>query len=122
MVQALPTDEIKVFKVCDTLDYTSSSSTKGYIYTIDVKYNDELKEKTNKYPFFPERQKLTVISSQTIKMKIKRRNINEKLMLKLTDKNGYVIDGEMLDWYLASGLKLEDIKVKKKLEYSKSEW
>ena len=35
-------------------------------------------------------------------------------MLKLTDKNGCVIDGEMLDWYLASGLKLEDIKVKKK--------
>ena len=75
MVQTLPTGEIKV---CDTLDYTSSSSTKGYIYTIDVKYNDELKEKTNKYPFFPERQKLTVISSQTIKMKIKRKDINPR--------------------------------------------
>ena len=43
-------------------------------------------------------------------------------MLKLTDKNDYVIDGEMLDWYLASGLKLEDITIKRKLEYSKSEW
>ena len=42
MVQALPTGEIKV---CDTLNYTSSISTKGYIYTIDVKYNDELKQK-----------------------------------------------------------------------------
>ena len=28
----------------------------------------------------------------------------------------------MLDWYLASGLKLEDITIKQKLEYSKSEW
>ena len=28
----------------------------------------------------------------------------------------------MLDWYLASGLKLEDITVKQKLEYGKSEW
>ena len=37
MVQALPTGEIKV---CD-LVYTSSSSTKGYIYTIDIKYNDD---------------------------------------------------------------------------------
>ena len=54
IVQALPTGEIKL---CDTLDYTSSSSTKGYIYTIDVKYNDELKEKTNKYLFFPEKTK-----------------------------------------------------------------
>ena len=43
-------------------------------------------------------------------------------MLKLTDKVDYVIDGEMLDWYLASGLKLKDITIKQKLEYSKSEW
>ena len=43
MVQALPTGEIKV---CDGNDYTQPSSTKGYIYTIDVKYNDELKQKT----------------------------------------------------------------------------
>ena len=73
MVQALPTGEIKV---CDTLDYTISSSTKGYIYTIDVKYNDEMKEKTDKYPFFPEKTKAKLISLQTIKMKIKRKDIN----------------------------------------------
>ena len=59
MVQALPTGEIKV---CDTLnpetglaDTVYTSSTKGYIYTIDIKYNDDLKQKTNKYPFFPEK-------------------------------------------------------------------
>ena len=68
MVQALPTGEIKV---CDTLDYTSSTSTKGYIYTIDVKYIDELEQKTKKYPFFQKRQWLTLISLQTIKMKKK---------------------------------------------------
>ena len=42
--------------------------------------------------------------------------------MKLTDKNDYVIHGEMLDWYLASGLKLEDITIKQKLEYRNSEW
>ena len=42
-------------------------------------------------------------------------------MLKLTDENDYVTDGEMLDWYLASGFKLEDITIQQKLEYSKSE-
>ena len=52
MVQALPTGEIKV---CESNDYTQSSYTKGYIYTIDVKYNDELKQKTKKYPLFPEK-------------------------------------------------------------------
>ena len=43
-------------------------------------------------------------------------------MLKLTDKVDYVIDGEMLDWYLDKRLKLDDITIKQKLEYSKSEW
>ena len=40
-------------------------------------------------------------------------------MLKLTDKVDYVIDGEMLDWYLDHGLKFEDITIQQKLEYSK---
>ena len=120
MVQALPTGEIKV---CD-LVYTSSSSTKGYIYTIDIKYNDDLKQKTNKYPFFPEktRAKIGQFTDYQNVNKKKGYKPNEKLMLKLTDKVDYKIDGEMLDWYLAGGLKLEDITIKQKLEYSKSEW
>ena len=32
-------------------------------------------------------------------------------MLKLTHKEDYVIDGEVLDWYLDNGLKLEDITI-----------
>ena len=28
----------------------------------------------------------------------------------------------MLDWYLDNGLKLEDITIQQKLEYSKNEW
>ena len=120
MVQASSTGEIKV---CDTLDYTSSSSTKGYIYTIDVKYNDELKHKTKKYPFFPEKTKANIDQFTDYQTENKKKGYkpNEKLMLKLTDKNDYVIDGEMLDWYLASGLKLEVITIKQKLQYSKSE-
>ena len=64
MVQALPTGEIKVCEprsgFNDDLVYTSSSSTKGYIYTIDIKYNDVLKQKTKKYPFFPEKTKASI--------------------------------------------------------------
>ena len=121
MVQALPTGEMKV---CDALDYTSSISTKGYIYTIDVKYNDELKQKTEKCPFFPENTKANIDQFTDYQNENKKKgyNPNEKLMLKLTDKVDYVIDGEMLDWYLASGLKLEYITIKQKLEHSKSEW
>ena len=121
MVQILPTGEIKV---CDGNDYTQSSSTKGYIYTIDVKYNDELKQKTKKHPFFPEKTKANIDQLTDYQNENKKKGYkpNEKLMLQLTDKVDFVIDGEMLDWYLASGLKLEDITIEQKLEYSKSEW
>ena len=112
MVQALPTSEIKVCDgndlgtglACDEqssfADYTQSSSTKGYIYTIDVKYNDELKQKTKKYPLFPEKTKAHIHQfTDYQKEKKKGYKPNEKLMLKLADKNDNVIDGEMLDWY-----------------------
>ena len=120
MVQALPNGEIKV---CDGKDFTQSSSTQGCIYTIDVKYNDELKQKTKKYPFFPEKTKAITDHFTDYQNGNKRKGYkpNEKLMLNLTDKNDYVIDGEILYWYLASGLKLEDITIKQKLEYNKSE-
>ena len=52
----------------------------------------------------------------------KRYKPNEKVMLKLTDKEDYEIDGEMIDCYLDNGLRFEDITIKQKLQYSKSEW
>ena len=127
-VQALPTSENKV---CDQRSgfaddpvYTRSSCNTGYIYTIDIKYNDELKQKTKKYPFFPEKTKACVDQFTDYQNVNKKKGYkpNEKLMLKLTDKVDYVIDGEMLDSYLDHGLKLEDITIKQKLEYSKREW
>ena len=57
MVQALPTGEIEVFY---GPVYTRSGSNTGYIYTIDINYNDEFKKKTKKYPFFPEKTKCDI--------------------------------------------------------------
>ena len=81
-----------------------------------------MKQKTNKYPLFPEKTKANVDQFTDYQNVHKKEGYepNEKLMSKLKDKVDYVIDGEMLDWYLSSGLKLEDITIKQKLEYSKS--
>ena len=38
-------------------------------------------------------------------------------MIKFTDKEDYVKDGEMLDWFLSNGLRSENIIIKQKLEY-----
>ena len=70
MVQALPTGEIKV---CEELGYTRSSSNTGYIYTIDIEYSDELKQKTNKYPFFPEKTSMCRSIYRLSKCKYKER-------------------------------------------------
>ena len=64
MLQALRTGEISV---CDDKNYNGSipspstrSKSIGYIYTIDIKYNDDLEQKTKKYPFFPETTKANI--------------------------------------------------------------
>ena len=127
-VQALPTGEISV---CDNNpgtgfadNYTRSSSNTVFTYTIDIKYDNDLKLKTKKYPFFPEKTRANIGQFTDYENLNKKKGYkpNEKLMPKLTDKIDYVIDGEMLDWYLDHGLRLEDIKINQKLEYSKSEW
>ena len=94
IVQALPTGEIKV---CDNPVYTRPSSNTGYTYTIDIKYNDELKQKTKKYPFFPEKTKANIDQLTGYQNKNKKKGCkpNENLTIKLTDKLDYVIDGEM---------------------------
>ena len=37
-------------------------------------------------------------------------------MLNLTDKVDYVIDGEMLDWYLGNELRMKNVTIQQNLE------
>ena len=121
MVQALPTGEIKV---SDNNSYTRSNSNKGYIGTIDINYNDELKQKAKKYPFFPEKTKgdINQFTDYQNENKKKGPKPNRKLRIKLTEKEDYIFNWEILDLYLENGLRLEDDSIKQKLENSKSEW
>ena len=74
MIQALPTGENRV---CDDNDYSGSTSTISYIYTLDIKYNDELKTKYKEVSILSRRQKLMLISLQKTKWKPKRKNTNQ---------------------------------------------
>ena len=56
MSQSLPYDEIKInndIKLEDILN-TSDDSDYGYFIEVDLKYPDEIKEKTKNFPFAPE--------------------------------------------------------------------
>ena len=83
-----------------------------------------MKQKTKAFPLFPEKTKEDIDQFTDYQNENKKigRKPNEKLMIKLTDKEDYVIDGEMLEWYLDNGLILGGHTIRRKLEYSKSEW
>ena len=61
MVQALSTGE---FSAYSSNKYTSPTVTKSYIYTIEIKYNEEIIKQTKKYPFFCEKTKADTGQSQ----------------------------------------------------------
>ena len=77
-----------------------------------------MKQKTNRYPFFPEKTKANIDQFTDYQNGNKKKGYkpNEKFMLKITDKVDYVIDGEILDWYSSNGLRLENITINQKLE------
>ena len=64
MVKALPTGEINVCNDPETgfadNNKTSSSNNTGYIYGIDVKYNDELNQKQRSIHSFQKKQKANI--------------------------------------------------------------
>ena len=97
MVQALPTGEIKLVPTCVNNNYNSCSYKVGYIYALDIKYNEELKQKTKKYPFCPEKTKANIDQFTDYQNENEKKGYkpHKKLMLELTDKADYVIDVEM---------------------------
>ena len=71
-----------------------SRKTRGYILEVDVKYPKELHKNHNELPFL------------VGKMEIGR---EEKLVLNLKDKKGYVVHIKALDQALKHGLKLKKV-------------
>ena len=68
MVQVLPIGELSVV---GTNKYLKSDNNIGYIYLNDVNYNNELKQKTKKYPLFPEN---TIVKNWTTNYQNENKN------------------------------------------------
>ena len=79
-----------------------------------------MKQKTKAYPLFPEKTKEDIDQFTDYQNENKKigRKPNEKLMIKLTDKEDYVIDGEMLEWYLDNDLTAGEISVCEIIQYT----
>ena len=118
MIQELPTGEMEW---CHDLSYERTYDN-GFVYEVDLEYPDEIKDTTKYYPFCPENKTPKIEDFTEYQKSIMPKNYrpSKKLMLTQSNKEKYVVEGRMLDWYLDHGMILT--KVHRKLTYEKSKW
>ena len=84
-----------------------------FFYEVNLKYPEDLRMKTKYFSFCPENIKPEKLSKYQETYKEKNYTPTKILMLNQNDKEKYIIEGKMLDWYLDHGIILT--KVHKKL-------
>ena len=90
---------------------TSDDSDYGYFIEVDLKYPDEIKEKTKNFPFAPE-NKLTPQNKFTEYMNNMKGDSYtpcKKLICNWTDKKNYLIHYRMLKFYVKHGMIVEKV-------------
>ena len=110
MSQMLPYDEIemwhgdpdKFWNWLDEILNTPDDANIGYFLKVDLKYPDNIKEKTKNFPFCPENKKINpdkyIDYMEKIKPEINTKS--KKLICDWTDKKKYLIHYRMLKFYV----------------------
>ena len=123
MSQFLPFDEIKFVNVSiEDILSTPDNSEIGYFVEVDLKYPDEIKQKTKYFPFCPE-NKFAPQDKFTDYMKSQKQDSYtkcKKLICDWTDKKKYLIHYRMLKFYLKHGMVVE--KVHEVISFKQSKW
>ena len=119
MSQFLPYDEIemwhghpdKYWKWLDEILNTPDDSEIGYFLEVDLKYPDNIKQKTKYFPFCPENIKIDPNKYNEYMNSIKPENYtkSKKLICDWTDKKKYLIHYRMLNFYVRHGMVVEKI-------------
>ena len=124
MSQMLPYDEIKLEKhIClEELLTTPDNSEIGYFIEVDLRYLDNIKEKTKKFQFFPETKKINPNKYNDYMNNIKPKNYtnSKKLICDWTDKKKYLIHYRMLKFYVRHGMVVE--KLHENISFKQSKW
>ena len=108
MSQPLPYDEIKYDnnnKLEDILN-TPDDSDIGYLIEVDLKYSDNIKEKTKNFPFAPVNKKINPDKFSDYMKEIKPDTYiqNKKLISDWSDKKNYLVHYRMLKFYIRHGM------------------
>ena len=130
MSQLLPYDEIEMWhghpdKYWNWLDEvlnTPDDADIGYFLEVDLKYPDNIKEKTKNFPFCPENKKIIPDQYTDYLKKIIPKNYtkSKKLICDWTDKEKYLIHYRMLKFYVRHGMVVE--KIHEIIPFTQSKW
>ena len=130
MSQMLPYDEIEIWhghpdKYWNWLEEilnTPDDSEIGYFLEVDLKYPDNLKQKTKYFPFCPENKKIDSNNYNEYMNTIKPENYtkSKKLICDWTDKKKYLIHYRMLKFYFRHGMIVK--KIHEIISFKQSKW
>ena len=130
MSQFLPYDVIemwhgdpdKYWRWLDIILNTPDDSEIGYFLEVDLKYPDEIKQKTKYFPFCPENKKINPNKYNEYMKSIKPENYtkSKKLICDWTDKKKYLIHYRMLKFYVRHGMIVE--KIHEIISFKQSKW
>ena len=126
----LPYDEIEMWHahrdLCmywlEKILHTPDDNEIGYFLEVDLKYLDNIKEKTKHFPFCPENKKIDPDKDNdyTNKIKPKTYTKSKKLICDWTDKKKYLIHYRVLKFYVRHGMVVE--KVHEIISFKQSKW
>ena len=130
MSQFLPYDEIemwhgspdKYWNWLDEILNTPDDSEIGYFLEVDLKYPDNIKQKTKYFPFCPENKKIDPNKYNDYMNTIKPENYtkSKKLICDWTDKKNYLVHYRMLKFYVRHGMVVE--KNHEIISFKQSRW
>ena len=130
MSQMLPYDEIEMWhghpdlyvNWLEEILNTPDDNEIGYFLEVDLKYPDNIKEKTKHFPFCPENKKINPDKYNDYMNKIKPKSYtkSKKLICDWTDKKKYLIHYRMLKFYVRHGMIVE--KIHEIISFKQSKW
>ena len=128
--QMLPYDEIEMWhghpdlymKWLEEILNAPDDSDIGYFLEVDLKYLDDIKEKTKNFPFCPENKIIPTEKYNDYMNKIKPKNYtkSKKLICDWTDKKKYLIHYRMLKFYVRHSMVVE--KIQEIISFEQSNW
>ena len=94
----------------------------GYFLEVDLKYPDNIKEKTKHFPFCPDNKKINPdkYNDYMKKIKPKKYTKSKKLICDWTDKKKYLIHYRMLKFYVRHGMIV--VKIHEIISFKQSKW